>query len=62
MAEPQGRQDVGRPPRPMLEPSPDTPENVERELMTSPPRLPDNWEDLKLKPVSDPASADESSA
>ena len=58
MAKPQGPPKAGRPPKPR----PDTPENVARALMTSPPRQPGDWEYLKLKPVSDPASADESSA
>ena len=34
----------GRPPKPMPEQIPDTPENVARALMTSPPRQPDEWE------------------
>ena len=38
---------VGRPPRPMPEPIPDTPENVARALLTSPPKSHDEWEYLK---------------
>lgn len=41
------RRKPGRPPKPMPDPIPDTPENVARALMTSPPRQPDDWEYLK---------------
>lgn len=37
---------VGRTPRPMPDPIPDTPENVARALMTSPPRIPKDWKYL----------------
>ncbi len=40
----------GRPSKPMPEPIPDTPENVARALMTSPPRKPDEWEYLREAP------------
>ena len=59
MSKPQGLRKVGRPPQLTPEPIPDSPENVARVLMTSQARQPDDWEHLKLKPVSDSASADE---
>ena len=43
----------GRPPKPMPEQIPDTPENVALALMTSPPRRPDEWEYLKPAPKRD---------
>ena len=52
----------GRPPKPMPEPIPDTPENVALALMTSSPRQPGEWDYLRPKPAPDPASADESGA
>ena len=58
----QQRRKVGRPPKPMPDPIPDTPENVARALMSSPPREPDEWEYLRPKTAPDKASADESSA
>ena len=56
------RRKPGRPPKPMPEQIPDTPENVARALVTSPPREPDDWEYLEPKPAPEPACADESSA
>ena len=38
---------VGRPPNPMPEPIPDTPENVARAIMQRPPKK--NWRYLKKK-------------
>ena len=55
----QPRRKVGRPPKPMPDPIPDTPENVALALMSSPPREPDEWEYLRPKPSPTPASADE---
>ena len=55
----QQRRKVGRPPKPMPEPIPDTPENVARALVTSPPREPDEWEYLRLRSAPDPATNDE---
>ena len=46
----QQRRKVGRPPKPMPDPIPDTPENVARALLTSPPRRPDDWEYKKQRP------------
>ena len=37
----------GRPARPMLEQIPDTPENVARALLTTPPKRDDEWDYLK---------------
>ena len=46
MAKPQRRK-VGRPPKPMPDPIPDTPENVALALMTTPPRQREDWEYLR---------------
>ena len=45
----------GRPPKPMPEPIPDTPENVALALMTSPPRQPGEWDYLQAKPTPERA-------
>ena len=37
----------GRPSLPMPEPIPDTPENIARILMTTPPKKEDEWEYLR---------------
>ena len=44
---------VGRPPKPMPEPIPDTPENVARALMSSPPRKPDEWDYVRQAPKAE---------
>ena len=38
---------VGRPPKPLPEPIPDTPENVARALLTTPPKRHDEWKYLQ---------------
>ena len=38
---------VGRPPRPMPEPIPDTPENVMQAIVNTPPKKNDEWEYLR---------------
>ena len=40
----------GRPPRPMPEQIPDTPENVARALLSTPPKKHEDWEYLRLRP------------
>ena len=40
---------VGRPPKPMPEPIDDTPENVARALLGSPPKRKQDWRYLKDK-------------
>ena len=37
----------GRPPKPLPEPIPDTPENVARALLTTPPKRDDEWKYLR---------------
>ena len=41
------RQRVGRPAKPMPEPIPDTPENVARALLSTPPKDRADWEFLR---------------
>ena len=41
------RRKRGRPPKPMPEPIPDTPENVARALLSTPPKKRDEWDYLK---------------
>ena len=41
------RRSVGRPPKPMPDPIPDTPENVARALLNTPPKDKDDWEFLR---------------
>lgn len=43
---------VGRPPRPMPEPIPDTPENVAQALLTTPPKHESEWEYLHQAPAA----------
>ena len=43
----QHRRRRGRPPLPMLDPIPDTPENVARAMMTGKPKRPDEWRYMK---------------
>ena len=38
----------GRPARPMPPPIPDTPENIARAIVTTPPKKPGEWRYLKL--------------
>ena len=37
----------GRPPKPLPEPIPDTPENVARALLTTPPKAEHEWKYLR---------------
>ena len=37
----------GRPPLPMPEPIPDTPENIARAILNTPPKDPHEWDHLK---------------
>ena len=37
----------GRPPRPMPEPIPDTPENIARIILNTPPKKPHEWRYLQ---------------
>ena len=37
----------GRPPLPMPEPIPDTPENIARAILNTPPKKPHEWDYLK---------------
>ena len=49
----QSRRSVGRPPKPMPEPIPDTPENVARRaIFSGPPKPRENWEYLRSPPQS----------
>ena len=41
------RRSVGRPPKPMPELIPDTPENIARALLNTPPKDKDEWEFLR---------------
>lgn len=40
---------AGRPPNPMPEQIPDTPENVAKAVLNTPPKKKDEWEYLKRK-------------
>ncbi len=40
---------TGRPPKPMPEPIPDTPENILRALVSTPPKKRKDWKYLKTK-------------
>ena len=44
----------GRPPKPMPEQIPDTPENVAQAILTTPPKKSDEWEYLKDQPPTAP--------
>ena len=44
---------VGRPPRPMPDPIPDTPKNIAKALLSTPPKKADEWEYLKAKKQGD---------
>ena len=44
----QSKKKVGRPPRPMPEQIPDTPENVARALRNTPPKRKDEWDHIKV--------------
>ena len=43
------RKKTGRPPKPMPEPIPDTPENILRALMNAPPKKEKDWKYLTTK-------------
>ncbi len=47
------RRSVGRPPRPMPEPIPDTLEHVAQALLTTPPKRESEWEYLQQPPAAD---------
>lgn len=44
---PQSKKPVGRPPRPLLEPIDDSPENMAKAILAAPPKREDEWEYLK---------------
>ena len=44
------RRSVGRPPRPMPELIPDSPENVAQAILTTPPKPKSEWKYLSRKP------------
>ena len=46
------RRPVGRPPRAMPSPIPDTLENVAQALLTPPPKRPEDWAYLRAPPQS----------
>ena len=46
------RRSVGRPPRPMPELIPDTPEHVAQAILTTPPKRESEWEYLRRPPTS----------
>ena len=50
MTEQPRKNKVGRPPNPMPEPIPDTPENVARAILGSPPKGKQDWRYLKDAP------------
>ena len=50
---PEAKPKRGRPSRPMPEPIPDTPENVARAIMTTPPKGREEWDYLKEADASD---------
>ena len=50
--QPSSRRSVGRPPRPMPERIPDTPENVARTIFSGPPKPKSEWRYLRRPPAS----------
>ena len=48
----QGQRKLGRPPKAMPEPIPDTPENVARACMQGPPKPKEEWRYLKKEKKS----------
>ncbi len=46
-AQPAPKRPRGRPKNPMPEPIPDTPENIMRALLATPPKKDDEWDYLK---------------
>lgn len=53
MKKPKPKRSRGRPPRPLAEPIPDTPENIMRAILGTPPKKRDEWDFMQDVPKAE---------